>query len=83
MIDLIRSEEEKYQELFGKISKVFSEEIGGDSYKKVQHNDSGRRAHGSTVPHRASYRKRGSEQVSVTKARADPRASPVAMPRGL
>ena len=38
MIDLIRSEEEKYQELFCKISKVFSEEIEGDSYRKVQHN---------------------------------------------
>ena len=38
MIDLIRSEEEKYQELFGKISKVFSEEIEGDSYRKVQRN---------------------------------------------
>ena len=38
MIDLIRSGEEKYQELLGKISKVFSEEIEGDSYKEVQRN---------------------------------------------
>ena len=69
MIDLIRSEEEKYQELFGNISKVFSEEIGGDSYKNVQHNDSGRRAHGSTVPHRASYRKRrvGADFLTETR----------------
>jgi hypothetical protein len=39
MIDLIRSEEEKYQELFGKISKMFSEEIEGDHHKKVQRNE--------------------------------------------
>lgn len=38
MIDLIRSEEEKHQECLGKISKVFSEEIEGDSYKEVQRN---------------------------------------------
>ena len=38
MIDLIRSGEEKYQELLGKISKVFSEEIEGDYYKEVQRN---------------------------------------------
>ena len=38
MIDLIRSEEEKYQELLGKIRKVFSEEIDGDSYNEVQRN---------------------------------------------
>ena len=69
MIDLIRSEEEKHQEFLGKISKMLSEEIGGDSYKKVQHNDSGRRAHGSTVPHRASYRKRrvGADLLTETR----------------
>ena len=69
MIDLIRSEEEKHQEFLGKISKMLSEEIGGDSYKKVQHNDSGRRAHGSTVPHRASYRKRrvGADFLTETR----------------
>ena len=38
MIDLIRSEEEKYQELLGKIREVFSEEIDGDSYNEVQRN---------------------------------------------
>ena len=38
MIHLIRSEEEKHQEFLGKISKVFSEEIEGDSYRRVQHN---------------------------------------------
>ena len=38
MIDLIRSEEEKHQEFLGKISKMFSEEIEGDSYRRVQHN---------------------------------------------
>ena len=32
MIDLIRSEEEKYQELLGKIREVFAEEIDGDSF---------------------------------------------------
>ena len=69
MIDLIRSEEEKYQELFGKISKVFSEEIEGDHHKKIQRNDSGRRAHGSTVPHRASYRKRRVGADSLTETR--------------
>ena len=35
MIDLIRSEEEKHQEFLGKISKMFSEEIEGDSYRRV------------------------------------------------
>ena len=39
MIDLIRSGEEKYQELLGKISKVFSEEIEGDHHKEVQRNE--------------------------------------------
>ena len=38
MIHLIRSEEEKHQEFLGKISKMFSEEIEGDSYRRVQHN---------------------------------------------
>ena len=38
MIDLIRSEEENHQDFLDKISKVFSEEIEGDSYRKVQHN---------------------------------------------
>ena len=38
MIDLIRSGEEKHQEFLGKISKMFSEEIEGDSYRRVQHN---------------------------------------------
>ena len=38
MIDLIRSEEEKHQEFLGKISKMFFEEIEGDSYRRVQHN---------------------------------------------
>jgi hypothetical protein len=36
MINLVRSEEEKYQELLGKIREVFSEEIDGDSYNEVQ-----------------------------------------------
>ena len=69
MIDLIRSEEEKYQECLGKISKMFSEEIEGDHHKEVQRNDSGRRAHGSTVPHRASYRKRrvGADFLTETR----------------
>ena len=39
MIDLIRSEEEKHQEFLGKISKMFSEEIEGDSYKEVQRTE--------------------------------------------
>jgi hypothetical protein len=38
MIDLIRSEEEKYQQLLGKIREVFAEEIDGDSYNEVQRN---------------------------------------------
>lgn len=39
MIDLIRSEEENHQDFLDKISKVFSEEIEGDSYKEVQRNE--------------------------------------------
>ena len=38
MIDHIRSEEEKYRKLLVKISKVFCEEIKGDSYNEVQRN---------------------------------------------
>ena len=38
MIDLILNEEKKYQELLGKIRKVFSEEIDADSYNEVQRN---------------------------------------------